>query len=287
MTVPKSGLWGRGLGGVLLAALAVVPASAQTRREPPGQLQLPGFMLLPGLGSSIGVSVRDLDAAEVERLKLTGGAIVDEVTKAGPAERAGFRRSDVVTDFDGETVRSARQLARLVQETPPGRRVRTRVLRDGKRIDLEVTPETGRFGDTVIDRDRLRERLGDAGGWLNQRGFRFDVPALSRARLGVTTQDLTPQLAEHFGAPGGILVSSVADDSPAARGGLKAGDVIVSANSRAVRSRTDLARELAEADEMVSIGIVRDKKETSLSVRLEPGRTRPGRLPRRAQPISL
>lgn len=286
MMPTKSGLRNLGLGGALLAALAVVPASAQTRREPPGPWPGP-LMLLPGLGSSIGVSVRDLDRSEVERLKLTGGAIVDEVRRAGPAESAGFRRSDVVTDFDGETVRSARQLARLVQETPPGRSVRARVLRDGKRIDLEVTPESGGLGDTILDRDRLRERLGDAGVWLDRRGFRFDVPALSGVRLGVTVQDLTPQLAEYFGARDGLLVSSVADDSPAARGGLKAGDVIVSANGRAVRSRADLTRELAEADQTVAIGVVREKRETSLSIQLDRAGTRPGRPPRRARPISV
>jgi len=291
MMLPKSTLRSRllavrGLLGVaLLATLAAVPASGQTRREPPGPVPGP-LMLLPGLGSNIGVSVRDLDRSEVERLKVSGGALVDEVRQAGPAEKAGFRRSDVVIDFDGETVRSARQLARLVQETPPGRTVRARVLRDGKRIDLDVTPETGRFGDTVIDRDRLRERLGDAGAWLDRRGFRFDVPALSRVRLGATVQDLSPQLAEYFGARDGLLVSSVADDSPAARGGLKAGDVIVSANGRAIRSRTDLARELTEAGETVSLGIVREKKETSLSIQLDRGSTRPERLPRRARPIS-
>ena len=98
-----------------------------------------------------------------------------------------------------------------------------------------------------FDSDRLRET--DRGRSRRASGrstTRFEFPNLaSRARLGVTVQELTPELAEYFGASDGLLVSSVMADSPASRSGVKAGDVITSVDGRSVASAGDLAREAA------------------------------------------
>src|SRR5437667_10734509 len=78
---------------------------------------------LAGRGVEIGVSVRDVDASDHAR----GGVVIEEVRPDSPAARAGLKSSDVVVEFDGEPVRSARQFTRLVQETPPGRAVKMTV----------------------------------------------------------------------------------------------------------------------------------------------------------------
>jgi S1-C subfamily serine protease len=130
----------------------------------PGFLQLaqaqgrpgPSFPdVLEAPGSRIGVTVRDLVGADTV---VRQGALVDEVRTDSPAEKAGLSRGDVITEFDGETVRSARQFARLVRETPPGRTVRATVLRDGRTTQLAVTSETARPSDvaTRIDEGRIR-----------------------------------------------------------------------------------------------------------------------------------
>src|SRR5947209_15962487 len=75
---------------------------------------------LAGRGVEIGVSVRDVDASD----KARGGVVIEEVRPDSPAEHAGLKASDVVVEFDGEAVRSARQFTRLVQETAPRRPVR-------------------------------------------------------------------------------------------------------------------------------------------------------------------
>jgi S1-C subfamily serine protease len=108
----------------------------------------------------------------------------------------------------------------------------------------------------------------------------LDIPGSERPRLGVTVQPLTPQLAGYFGAKEGILVASVTDDSPAARAGLKAGDVIVSVNGQNVSSRADLTRAVsgAGANVDVTIGIVRDKKESSVKARLDDARAQGSRV---------
>ena len=90
-------------------------------------------------GSRIGVSIEDV----ADNDSVAEGAFIRGVSPDSPAESAGFSEGDVVVEFDGERVRSVRQLTRLVQETPVGRAVGVVVVRDGGRVELEVTPESG------------------------------------------------------------------------------------------------------------------------------------------------
>lgn len=277
--------------GVLVAALTTPvarpvgsPALAQGRQSDPRDraLQMQD-MFLAGPGAEIGVRIAE---------GKDGGVLVDEVGPDSPAEKAGLKKSDVIVEFDGERVRSGRQFSRLVQETAPGRTVKTTVLRDGKKMEVQITPRErrgGLNGRGAIDGDVLRDRLRDLDALRGQlpRGpfnFDFDVPgAPSGRRLGVTTGELTDQLAQYFGAKEGVLVTSVADGSPASRAGLKAGDVITSIEGQSVRSRDDLVRGLRDArGAEVTIGIVREKKESSVKVTIE---TPPRRTLRNARPI--
>jgi len=193
---------------------------------------------------------------------------------------------DVIVEFDGERVRSARQFARLVQETPPGRTVKAVIRREGQRKDVEITSDerrgdmmiSGELGDYMRDLGRDLGRLGDRLPPFNF-NFDFDTAAVSGRRLGVTVEELTGQLADYFGAKDGVLVTSVTDGSPAARAGLKAGDVITTVNGDRIGAREDLVRALRQATtEDVKIGIVRDKKESSVTAKIEaPRRTLRGR----------
>ncbi|PYR33232.1 MAG: hypothetical protein DMF89_25660 [Acidobacteria bacterium] len=148
----------------------------------------------------------------------------------GPAEKAGIRNSDVIVEFDGEHVRSARQLSRLLWETPSARPVKVVVLRGQQRVELSVTPEGDQQrAGAVVDPNRLRDQLGRMRQWMFE-GDPFSGP---RAHLGAVVEELTPELATYFGAKQGVLVSAVTDNSPASRAGLKVGDVMT---STAVRS---------------------------------------------------
>ncbi len=103
-------------------------------------------------GSRIGVSIRDLNDEDTKAGR-TSGAVIDDVNEDSPAAKGGLKAGDVVTSFDGERVRSARQFTRLVEETPSGRSVKAQVLRNGASVDLSVTPQApepmrmGRAGD--------------------------------------------------------------------------------------------------------------------------------------------
>jgi S1-C subfamily serine protease len=263
--------------GVMALALVVAPAVvgrggrralAQDRdRDSRRSNQM---TVLAGRGSGIGVHITD---------RAEGGVVVDTVDSESPADKAGIKRSDVIIEFDGEHVRSARQFARLVQETPAGRTVKATITRDGQRRDVQITPDERRGGDVMVmgGGDLLGDYMRDFGrdfGRLGDRfpnfNFNFDFPALSGRRLGVAVEELTGQLADYFGAKDGVLVTAVTDGSPAATAGLKAGDVITTVNGDRIGSREDLVRALRDTtNEDVKIGIVRDKKESAVTAKIE------------------
>jgi S1-C subfamily serine protease len=273
--------------GLVAAALTVATPVYGQRPDPRVMRFQEDWTLLPGPGSQIGVTARDLDPAEVERLKVQG-VYIETVREGSPAQAAGFRVADVVVEFDGERVRSLRQFTRLVRETPPERQVRAAVMRDGKRSELSVTPVAGGAFMT-LDSRALREQLEAMTERI--RPFDFDVQVSRRdGRLGIRVQELTPELAAYFGAKDGVLVAAVTSDSPAARAGIRAGDVITGVNGRSVGSAGDLNRELRSVtgDGALTLGVVRDKKETTLkaTIDVEPERrARPARPARPVRPI--
>ena len=296
----KFGVFGLGLLTAVVTAISTLSAQGRVQVEPRPWTQRPDVMVLDGRGAQLGVMVSDVDAKSA-----TSGVKIDEVNADSPAEKAGIKAGDIVVDYDGEKVRSARQFTRLVQETPDGRNVAIGIMRDGKKQTVNAAPEAGRmtwnFGPEVDRALREAER--------GARGFRFEVPApnfdfryddrernpgeprrfeyrlpeafgfripgsAARGRLGVTVQSLTDDLQEYFGATsGGALVSSVSTDSAAARAGIKAGDVIVSINGKTVVNADDLIDELEDIEGEATIVVIRDKKEMTLKATIE--RVRP------------
>ncbi|MBI4264736.1 MAG: PDZ domain-containing protein [Acidobacteria bacterium] len=262
---------------LVVAALALGPtlwAQGRGRQAGPGvdrdRPLLQDRLLLQGPGSEIGASVRELRSDEISAAR-PNGVFVQEVRSGSPAERAGLRTGDVVIEFDGERVRGTRQFTRLVRETPPGRPVKTTIVRDGAQQTLDITPEAGRQLSLVIpDIGREIERAFP-------RDFEFALPQLtSRARLGVTLTPLGDQLASYFGVERGALVSAVAADSAAAQAGLRAGDIITTVNGRTVDDPPDVAAAVrdAAAGATLEIRIVRDKMEMTLKATV-PGRDAP------------
>ncbi len=283
--------------GVAIATAALMGASASAQtdqldsrpasRQPaapyrvrsPLQSQLD---MLPLGGSQLGVTLHDLDASTLRDWKLattTKGVLVVSVEPGGPADKAGIRSGDVISEFDSEHVRSVRQVRRLLGETPDGLTVKVAVVRDGRRLELSVTP-----GPAIPDREGGYAELLRRGLETNTRGLppipRDPRSPLDRwpdagwsvdtSRLGIVTQEMTPQLAEYFGAKEGVLVSSVTEGSPAARAGLKAGDIVTALNGTAVKTPIDLARAIRAlpAGQEVALTVVRDRQTMAVRITL-------------------
>jgi serine protease Do len=295
-------LWkGAALAAALTAAVGIgaavlPPTHAQTStRVTPKAVQI-----LSGRGSQLGVTIRDVEESDAKTGKLaaTSGVVIEEVSEDSPAAKAGLKKGDVVVEFDGERVRSVRQFTRLVRETPAGRKIQTSVMRDGQKVNLSVEPREGGSFSYFGDGDKLNVLRDFAGD------FPFGVPAPAKPAppatpmppkpplpafpdfdtfvwrsgnsLGITVGDLSDQLAQYFGTKDGVLVTSVADNSAAAKAGIKAGDVITSFNGTEVTSPSDLRRRLQglqDGDEF-TVGIVRDKKATTLKGKAETLRPR-------------
>ncbi len=261
---------------VLAVGLGGVPMVGSAAAQGGGERVRALHLVQQAGGPRIGLVVREVTPADVERESLasSSGAVVSAVTDGSPADEAGVRAGDVVVEFDGETVRSARQLTRLVQETPPGRAAGITVRRDGARLELEITP-VDRLAPTDDFRGPLG-RIGRLGEELSRRFERFRMPEFdvfrsSGTRLGIRAQALAPQLADYFGVEEGVLVTQVEEDSVASTAGLRAGDVITAIDDRGVSDVDDLRRRLdrVEPDEEFPLTITRNGETLTLSATVE------------------
>lgn len=261
------------------AALAPVAEGQTVRVVTPRSVTPAAAVQVFGFGGRIGVSVRDVETGDATAKGATG-VIVESVEEESPAAKAGFRKGDLVVEFDGERVRSVRQFQRLITETPEGRTVPAAVQRDGQRVTLNVTPRaSGALRAFEGDSWRALEELRSLPRPSPRPAPRAEVPRPNietfmwsgSSQLGMTVTDLSSQLAEYFGTKDGVLVSAVRDDSAAARAGVKAGDVITTINGNSVTNAIELRRRIQriEAGEEFTLDIVRDKKPMTLKGKVE------------------
>lgn len=275
----------------LAAAVALAGVSAPPALHAQGPQPLMRAVDI-GRGAYVGVTVHDADGTDAKEPK---GVVIEVVTPDSPADKAGMKAGDAITEFDGERVRSTLQFSRLVRETPRGRGVPVVLTRGGQRVTVTVTPEGSAFGDDFSVRlleTPPRARLAipptppappaapraPRPPAFESPDFPFELFGRSRntGRLGITLEDLDTQLAEYFGVKEGVLVKSVAADSAASKAGLKAGDVITSINGRHVYDSSDITRALdrVETSGEFTLDVTRDRKTQTLKGKLEPREAR-------------
>jgi serine protease Do len=287
---------------LLLAATGLV--NAQVIATTPDQDEGRGFaMTLFGGGNFLGVTTESVTRETQGRYNLSGeprGVAVLSVAAGSPAAKAGLQKGDVILRFDGETVSSVQKLQRLISEAAPEHATRLTISRNGAEQDVSVTlarrEEFPRVQGFKFGGPGEEFQLGegwpkDNGAWqkqmdelhqkldkLPQQGNSFVLFGNSR-RIGVTTTPLTAQLADYFGIAGrtGMLVTSVAENSPAAKAGLRAGDIITDVDGEKISATGDLVRALGRRDEGdVTLNVTRDKQTRTVKV-----------TPERAQPSTL
>jgi serine protease Do len=180
----------------------------------------------------LGAEIRTLDEGLAHAFGVpdTSGALIEDVTPGGPADKAGLKNGDVIRKYNGQAVTDSGQLIALVTDTNPGTVVTLDILRDGKPLAVKVT-------------------LGERPATLGVHANVGKSPAQGTLR-GITVQNLTPDLREQFGlSPDtqGVVISNLDPMSPAAQVGLRQGDVIESINRQPVRSVADFERLAAQA----------------------------------------
>ena len=199
----------------------------------------------------MGVAVQSVtpDLARSFGLHGAEGALVADVTPGGPASKTGIARGDVIVRWGDRRVQHSRELPLMVALTPPGTRVPVAVVREGRERTVDVTV------DRMPAEERRESRAPSHGGSLEAWGLA--VSALGRddaRRLGVK--------------PGsGVIVTDVAEGSPADEAGVEPGDVVVEVNRRAVRSPADLGRALAASPRRALLLVRRN--EASVFIEME------------------
>jgi serine protease Do len=161
----------------------------------------------------LGLTVQDLtpDLAKSLNTAATRGAVVNEVVKGGPAERAGLRKSDIVVSFQGNEVPDGAALRNMAAMSPVGQDIRIGAIRQGKK--LEFVAKTGDLREAVrYTSETIRERLG-----AEVRA----VTAKESERLGLDPKQ-------------GVAVSWVDPKGPLGAAGFEAGDVILAINGQII-----------------------------------------------------
>lgn len=160
----------------------------------------------------LGVSIDDVtpELASTLKLRTPKGAVVTVVRPNSPAADAGLQPNDVILEFDRREIESVRDLTRAVADTPIGSTVPMTVLRDNRRVTVQVR----------VDRRETRMLAANPGGVL---------PANAAQGSGLTLQEPTEELRQAFGLPAnvqGVVVTAVDPESAAAIV-LQPGDVIL------------------------------------------------------------
>jgi serine protease Do len=219
--------------------------------------------------SYLGIGVVEVtpDMARTLNLKEVRGALVS-LLESGPAAKAGVREGDVVLEYNGSPVEGAEQFVRMVHETPTGRTVKLTVWRNGSAQNVMVT--VGERQGTVLNTPGGTVRIPEMPP--------IEIPRFEwswqNSMLGIEGESLgaARQLAEFFGVRDGVLVRQVLRNTPAEKAGLKAGDVITKvggANVGSTREITSQLRSAARTNRTVTLTLVREKHEMTLTVTLD------------------
>lgn len=259
---------------------AAAPPSPAAALAPEAPFAPETFSFFYNNESFLGIYPEEVNNANMKRYGLSEarGVAVKRVIEDSPAARAGIRKDDVILRFNGEEVTSVHKLNRLISEVAPDHTARLTISRGGAEQEISVTmakrenfPRS--FQLTLPEGlDRLGDDLGRLGDMPNREDFSFIFGA--NRRIGVGVSQLTKQLGEYFGVPGGrgALITSVREGGPAARAGLKAGDVITAVDGKAIERVADLTRELnRKGDGEITIKIIRDKSERTFRLTPERG----------------
>src|SRR2546426_1428851 len=199
----------------------------------------------------LGVLIQKVTPEIAESLGLdkSAGALVANVSKDGPAEKAGVKVGDVIIEFDGKEVTDSGDLPIIVARTPVDKKVRMKVLRDKKEITLAVS-----------------------GGELKEEEVVASVP--EKGELGMTVQKLTPQIAESLGLDKteGVVVTAVEPGSAADEAGIRRGDVIVEVDRKPIRSLDEYKKTVAAIRKGKGVLFLVRRGESTLFLALKPQR---------------
>ncbi|HCK75759.1 MAG TPA: hypothetical protein DHW07_01285 [Gammaproteobacteria bacterium] len=174
----------------------------------------------------LGVEIQSMTPEIAESLSFDDahGTLISRITPDSPAAQSGLQTGDVIIGFNGLKVKNTRQLPRMVAKAPVGKSATVSVLRDGKELDIDVIlapiPES-------------------------RNAMKSPAPTPEKGHLGLRLSTLDAETRNALRYDGdGVLIEQVMPSSPAARKGLRAGDIILKVGSTSVSTPRDVVGEV-------------------------------------------
>ena len=195
----------------------------------------------------LGVSIQPVtdDLADSLGIEQNRGEFIQSVQPGEAADEAGIRAGDIVTKINGQTVTPDQSLSYLVANTPPGTTIPVELIRDGQTRRVNVT-----VGKRPSEEELRQQQQFDPDA-EDEDPMEASDNAVIEEKLGLQVLPLTPQIARQLGVgtdTQGLVVAGVDRNSDAARKGLQRGDIILTANYRAVTSMQNLENTIRTAE---------------------------------------
>jgi len=198
----------------------------------------------------LGVSIQEVtpELAQSFGLKEKGGALVSQVVKGSPADKAGIEQGDVIVEFDGKHIKETKDLPQAVATTPVGKNVSIKVSRNGKTLTKDVK---------VAEMEEKTTEVAKAS---------------SGKKLGIAVQGITPQVAQELNLKdaNGVVVAQVEPGSAAASAGIRQGDVIREVNRKPVTNVQDFMKQIEQAKGEPSILLLVQRGENKMYAAVTP-----------------
>jgi serine protease Do len=197
----------------------------------------------------MGISVQDIsdDIAKNLNHKNKSGALVSDVFKGDPADKAGIKVGDIITEINGKSIKDTHELLLTIATLQVGQKMNVKAIRDGREMTFQVT---------------VAERKDNVAVAAEKSG--------KGQQFGIAAQDITAEMARQLGiARDGVIVTEVQGGSPADEVGIQAQDIIVQVNRIKISSMKDFNREIIKAAGKKSVTLLIKRGRSSFFVALQ------------------
>jgi serine protease Do len=195
----------------------------------------------------LGISVQDVsdDIAKNLNHQNKGGALVSDVFKGDPADQAGIKVGDIITEINGKPIKDTHELLLTIAALQVGQKMNVKAIRDGKEMTFRVT---------VAERKDNVPQIAEKS---------------EKGHFGISVQEITPEIARQLGIRSeGVIITDIQEGSPADEVGMQPQDIIVQVNRVKIASINDYNREISKAAQKKSVTLLVKRGRASFFVAL-------------------